>query len=404
MLVEAARIRGEERGILAEVEQNRTVLEQAVAARQSAEAAHQEEERRVAGLQRAAADRREGLARLHGQVNALKSRAQAAADEIGRLRGGARGGAWRGPSAPSTTSPPSRPGSLGSTRVRRASTPSTRPRSAPSPTSRSGSPSGARKARGPGSASAPRSAARLEALSLGLSRKDGAGALLAATEQVSGLMGSVAALLTVQNGYESAVAAALGSAADAVAAEDADAAVRAIGHLKSEDLGRTGILLGGADVDDSTWPGLPSGAVYATDVVDCSRPAPPGAASAAVQGRRRRRPGCGEVAGGRAGRRHRGHPRRRPAGSLLRSRWLRVTVPSLLEAQAALRRDRGSARRGHPLRRAARLRAVPSRGGAVPGQAPRRRGAGEAPRVRRPPCGGRRGACPVRLADPLGQG
>ena len=60
-------------------------LEQAVAARSEAETAHAEEERRVAGLLRAAADRREGLARLTGQVNTLRSRAAAAEDEIGRL-------------------------------------------------------------------------------------------------------------------------------------------------------------------------------------------------------------------------------------------------------------------------------------------------------------------------------
>ena len=52
----------------------------------SAEEAAADEERRVAGLVRAAADRREGLARLHGQVNALRTRAAAADDEIGRLR------------------------------------------------------------------------------------------------------------------------------------------------------------------------------------------------------------------------------------------------------------------------------------------------------------------------------
>ena len=89
--------------------------------------------------------------------------------------------------------------------------------------------------------------ARKEALELGLNRKDGAGALLAATDSVSGLLGSVAALLSVRTGYEAAVAAALGSAADAVAVRDVDAAIGAIGHLKDDDLGRAGILLGGAD-------------------------------------------------------------------------------------------------------------------------------------------------------------
>ena len=85
---------------------------------------------------------------------------------------------------------------------------------------------------------------------MGLNRKDGAGALLAATDAVSGLLGSVAALLTVRSGFETAVASALGSAADAVAVTDADAAVRAIGHLKGDDLGRAGLLLGGGPRHD----------------------------------------------------------------------------------------------------------------------------------------------------------
>src|SRR4051794_38906036 len=70
---EAERVRAHESEIAAEVEAHRAALEAAVAARQRAEQAHQEEDRRVAGLLRASADRREGLARLHGQVNALRS-------------------------------------------------------------------------------------------------------------------------------------------------------------------------------------------------------------------------------------------------------------------------------------------------------------------------------------------
>src|SRR5690606_10347378 len=62
-----------------------TALEATIADRGTAEEAYSTEERRIAGLLRAAADRREGLARLHGQVNGLKSRAAAADEEIGRL-------------------------------------------------------------------------------------------------------------------------------------------------------------------------------------------------------------------------------------------------------------------------------------------------------------------------------
>ena len=82
----------------------------------------------------------------------------------------------------------------------------------------------------------------------------------------------MAALLSVRSGYETAVAAALGSAADAVAVADADAAVAAIGHLKTHDLGRAGLVLGGGPTDattDGDWPGLPGHAAYAVDSVDC---------------------------------------------------------------------------------------------------------------------------------------
>ena len=48
-----------------------------------------------------------------------------------------------------------------------------------------------------------------------------------------------------------------------------DAAVGAFGHLKSEDLGRAGLLLGGTDPEPiGEWPTLPATARYAIDVVE----------------------------------------------------------------------------------------------------------------------------------------
>ncbi|MFT4011147.1 MAG: AAA family ATPase, partial [Nocardioidaceae bacterium] len=199
---QAAEIRGQEEAIAAEIAGHRTVLDLAVEGRQRAESAHAEEETRVAGLQRAAADRREGLARLHGQVNAIKSRAAAADDELSRL-------ALALEEAQS--------------RFRRATHDFTALE-----TRVAGLDAGEEglDAEHEGAASALADledrlgktreeaqqaerergalAARKEALELGLSRKDGAGALLAATEPVSGLLGSVAALLNVRHGYESA--------------------------------------------------------------------------------------------------------------------------------------------------------------------------------------------------------
>ena len=112
--------------------------------------------------------------------------------------------------------------------------------------------------------------ARVEALRVGLDGKDGSSALLAATDRLDGLLGSVAALIKVQSPYETAIAAAFGAAADAVAVTDVPAAVEAFDHLKAEDLGRAGLLIGDlVDAEQvSEWPSLPSSARYAIEVVD----------------------------------------------------------------------------------------------------------------------------------------
>lgn len=265
---EAIQVSEQETAIEAEVEQHRVALEQALAARRTAEDAVAEEERRVAGLHRAAADRREGLARLTGQVNALRSRAAAADDEIGRLTQAHEEALARAARAQKDfTALETRvagldageegldaehevaAGQLDDLEERLAKTREEMQR-----------------------AERDRSSlvARKDALELGLNRKDGAGALLAASDQVSGLLGSVAALLTVRSGFEAAVASALGSAADAVAVENADSAIAAFDHLKAEDLGRAELLLGsGPAYDVSGWPALPAGAAYALDVVSC---------------------------------------------------------------------------------------------------------------------------------------
>ena len=264
---EAGLVRGQEQEIAVGVERHRAAMDVAVQARKAAEEAAADEERRIAGLQRAAADRREGLARLHGQVNALKSRAAAADDEVGRLSLAREDAVARADRAQRDfTALETRVAGLdageegldaeheGATaalddieellaKLRDEATRSDRDRSS--------------------------LAARKDALELGLNRKDGAGALLAASDSVSGLLGSVAALLSVRTGYEAAIAAALGSAADAVAVSDSDAAIGAIGHLRGEDLGRAGLLLGGAPAQDRDWPGLPGEASYAVDAVEC---------------------------------------------------------------------------------------------------------------------------------------
>ncbi|MEX1079065.1 MAG: chromosome segregation protein SMC [Homoserinimonas sp.] len=113
-------------------------------------------------------------------------------------------------------------------------------------------------------------AARQSALSMALDQKDGSSALVAARRP--GIRGLVAEHVQVQPGYEAAIAAALGSLADAVLAEDRDSAVDALNHVNESELGRVELLLADAGVfaGVSGQPG--DGAVFAAAVVT----APPG--------------------------------------------------------------------------------------------------------------------------------
>lgn len=98
-------------------------------------------------------------------------------------------------------------------------------------------------------------AARTAALSLALDQKDGSAALVAAG--VDGVRGLLAESLHVEPGYEAAIAAALGSLADAVLVDDRAAAWRALGHAEQGELGRVALAL--AD------PGVAPRAVVAVD-------------------------------------------------------------------------------------------------------------------------------------------
>ncbi|MCW2747829.1 MAG: smc, partial [Nocardioidaceae bacterium] len=263
---DARRVAAQEAELLAEVEAAKVRLAEIVERRAQAEASYQGEERRVAGLLRAAADRREGLARLHGQVNALKSRAAAADEELGRLAAGRAQAETRATEAQREfTSLETQVAGLD---AGESGLDEEHEIAQEALTAVSAQVDAARERAQTADRERAALLARKEALELGVARRDGAGALLAASDKVSGMLGSVAALLTVRSGYEAAVASALGTAADAVAVEHVASAVEALQVLRSDDLGRAGLLLGGSEIDDSRWPGLPGSASYAIGVVE----------------------------------------------------------------------------------------------------------------------------------------
>ncbi|TFD30016.1 chromosome segregation protein SMC [Cryobacterium cryoconiti] len=112
-------------------------------------------------------------------------------------------------------------------------------------------------------------AARAGALSLALDQKDGSSALLAAAP--AGIRGLVAEHVRVRPGYEAAIAAALGSLADAVLADTRGAAIDAIVRARTDDLGRVELIVAGTSDDVS--PARPdlsaeAGLLWADSVID----------------------------------------------------------------------------------------------------------------------------------------
>ena len=109
-------------------------------------------------------------------------------------------------------------------------------------------------------------AGKRSALNLTLEQKDGASSLTQA--QLRGIRGLVANHLRIEAGYEQAIAAALGSLADALVAEDLDSGLSALEHLKKTDGGRVEIII--ADVDlrsDAASKNLVPGSKVASEVV-----------------------------------------------------------------------------------------------------------------------------------------
>jgi chromosome segregation protein len=263
---EAEQVRAEEREIEAAVGRDRERLGTAVAERQRAEEALAAEQRRVAAAARAAADRREGLARLAGKVAAARSRVEAGEAEIGRLTPALDEARERAARAQSEfTSLETQVAGLdaGEEDLDAAHEEAALRLAAADERL-------AELREEERTAERERAAlvARTEALEIGLSRKDGSGALLAAGERVAGVLGSVAALVTVTPGDETALAAALGASADAVAVADLAAAEAAIGLLKTDDAGRVGLLVGGpAAGAEPVARLLPAGARAALDLV-----------------------------------------------------------------------------------------------------------------------------------------
>jgi len=270
---QAARVREEQATLEHDILAKQAALLEATVLKDSAEALAAAEDKRLTAMLRAAADRREGLARLAGQVAAARSRAEAAEAERGRIRESLAAGEERRRKAQSEfTALETQVAGVEDGEesldadyesaselldavlneiedLQAAEREAVRERDALT--------------------------ARRDALQLGLNRKDGSGSLLT----TEGVLGPLAALVTIEPGCEAAVAAALGSASDALVVADVSSAVGAIRRLKDNDGGRAALLLAGSGAAGEDTRGsleLPAGSRWAADVVSISEPAAQG--------------------------------------------------------------------------------------------------------------------------------
>ncbi|MFD4034043.1 AAA family ATPase [Streptomyces sp. NPDC058637] len=270
---EAARIREQEAELAAALEAAEHALEDTTAHRAELERELAAEERRLKDAARAIADRREGLARLNGQVNAARSRAGSAQAEIDRLAASRDEARERAVAAQEEYEQlKAEVDGLDAGDAELAERHDTAKRELAEAESALGA---AREAATAAERKRAAVAARHEALSLGLRRKDGTGVLLGAGDRLPGLLGPAAELLTVTPGYEVAVAAALGAAADAIAVRDPATAADAIRLLRKQDAGRAALLPAGTGAGQVPAQGDGPDPAHAVDQVPARSPGAP---------------------------------------------------------------------------------------------------------------------------------
>ena len=238
----------------AEIEAGQQALRAASARRQEAERADEAATAAYAARLRAEADRREGLARLAGQAASLRSRQEAAAEQVARLRSAIGLARDRGLAAQAELD-----GLDGDTDgLDEAVASLTRGLAQATMSAES-----AEQAVAVGEVRLRQAAerraglvARSEALRLTVDPADAAQTLADA----GATLGPATSVLHVEKGWEVALAAALGPAVEAGAVPDVAAAFAAMERMTADDLGRAGLMVAGAPADDrADWPKSPGG-------------------------------------------------------------------------------------------------------------------------------------------------
>ncbi|MFC9979779.1 chromosome segregation protein SMC [Gordonia sp. NPDC127522] len=241
-----------------QLESAREVLGERESIAEAAEAAH------LAAV-RAIADRREGLARLEGQVDNLRTRSESVDAEAQRLTAAISAATERAEVA--VTQQDSAASELAQLEAAEQALDEHHERCVAALNLSNERVATLQAAHRDAEHAIASLSARVDALAMGLERGDGGAWLL--ENAPDGLLGPMSELVTVEAGFETAIAGALGPAVDGIVTVDGFAAVRALAALKSGDGGRAALICGGlTGPDRSSDVALPDGARWAASVVD----------------------------------------------------------------------------------------------------------------------------------------
>ncbi len=239
---QAAELRDEEEVLTTRLTAGREVLSAAMAERAAAEAQLATAERRQAEGARAAAARSTRLARLREQVGAADSRAAAAQEEMDRLAVSAEQARERAELAQAEYDQVQELG--GVPEEDRSELAAAHQQAADALAELSERTVVLRTAERESVRELAALRARAETLTEAARRgADASAALLADPDRFAGVLGSFAARLRVVDGYEVAIAAALGAAAEAIAVTSLDAAAEILSALRQSDAGSAALVI-----------------------------------------------------------------------------------------------------------------------------------------------------------------
>ncbi len=262
---EAERVEAEEAELREAVEIATETLEAARDALAEREHSAKAAEQAHLAAVRAIADRREGVARLAGKVDTLRTRAQSVDAEISRLTTAIADARQRGEAAQAEFDTVQ--AELTELDAGEAGLDAQHEHAVQALALADQRVTELREQDREASKRVASLSARIEALGMNLARRDGAAWLVEHRSQ--GLLGPLSGLLRVHGGFEAAVATALGPLADALAADTGESAHAAIRALKEADGGRAALVFG-ADGGHRPHPGpLPGAARWLSDVVEC---------------------------------------------------------------------------------------------------------------------------------------